>query len=58
MRREYKERRLYFNNDCDKCGKIFQSFKRSRVKGGLCRNCRRIQADPNQPTLFIEQQNI
>lgn len=52
MTRQYKERRLYFSEECEKCGKPYQSFKRSRVKHGLCRKCRRNQPDPNQQTLF------
>lgn len=38
--RIYKERRLYFASSCEQCGKRFQSFKRAKIKGGLCRNCR------------------
>jgi len=41
VKRVFVERRLYFAT-CDGCGKInYQSFKRSVVKKGLCRNCRR-----------------
>ena len=53
--RVYKERRLYFSEKCENCGKGFQSFKRSKVKGGLCRKCRKNQPDPNQQPLFTGQ---
>lgn len=50
MKRTYKERRLYFSQGCECCGKRFQSFKRARIKNGLCRKCRRI--NPDQTSLF------
>ncbi len=50
--REYIERRLYFSGRCEKCGNGFQSFKRSRIKHGLCRKCRKNWVDPNQTSLF------
>lgn len=55
MSRQYKERRLYFSDNCEKCGNPFQSFKRAKIKHGLCRKCRRNQPDPNQQGLFTEQ---
>lgn len=50
MKRIYKERRLYFSQACERCGKRYQSFKRKRIKEGLCRKCRRI--NPDQTSLF------
>lgn len=52
-RREYKERRLYYSETCAKCGKPFKSFKRSRIKGGVCKrySCRYSVPD-NQTPLF------
>lgn len=52
MKRIYKERRLYFSQACDRCGRRYQSFKRKRIKEGLCRKCRRI--NPDQTSLFDE----
>ena len=51
-KRIYKERRIYFSANCEKCGNSFQSFKRSKVKHGLCRNCRKVEVDKNQVSLF------
>lgn len=51
-KRVYKERRLYFAENCEKCGNQFQSFKRSKIKHGLCRKCRKNEVNPNQVTLF------
>ena len=50
--RQYTERRLYFADKCSKCGKGFQSFKRSRIKHELCRKCRKNAPNPNQTELF------
>lgn len=50
--RQYTERRLYFADKCSKCGKGFQSFKRSRIKHELCRKCRKNAPNPNQVSLF------
>lgn len=52
MKRSYKERRLYFSQGCERCGRRFQSFKRARIKNGLCRKCRKI--NPDQASLFDE----
>jgi protein-arginine kinase activator protein McsA len=49
---KYKERRIYFAGSCGKCGKSFQSFKRSRIKKGLCSSCRSHFVDPNQASLL------
>lgn len=51
-KRVYKERRLYFSENCGNCGKPYQSFKRSKIKHGLCRKCRKSAVDPNQAPLF------
>ena len=52
--RKYTERRLYFFT-CDKCGRInAQSFKRRKVKTGLCRPCRKHEVDKNQLSLIKE----
>lgn len=60
MSRQYVERRLYFNGNCTLCGQPFQSFKRSRIKAGVCRRKKcRTQPDPNQAPLFtMEDQKI
>lgn len=50
--RIYKERRLYFASSCETCGKRFQSFKRAKIKHGLCRKCRSHKVDPQQGNLF------
>lgn len=50
-KRNYVERRLYYSETCIKCGKPFKSFKRSRVKGGVCRrqSCRYSVSENQQP---------
>jgi hypothetical protein len=50
MKRIYKERRLYFSQGCERCGRRYQSFKRKRIKQGLCRKCRKVNTD--QTSLF------
>ena len=50
--RIYKERRIYFSGNCTKCGKPFQSFKRSRIKHGFCRNCRKNSVSKDQVSIF------
>ena len=44
----YKERRLYYGDSCSQCGHKFISFKRSKIKKGLCRKCRKNPVDPGQ----------
>ena len=54
MKREYKERRLYFYT-CEVCHTPNRcSFKRSRVKGGVCKKCRSIEVNKDQGRLFPE----
>lgn len=55
MKRIYKERRLYFSETCVKCGKPFKSFKRARVKNGVCkRKTCRYSVPDNQTRLFSD----
>lgn len=51
-KRQYKERRIYFAGECTGCGNSFQSFKRSRIKTGLCRACRKSAVPKGQDSLF------
>lgn len=55
MKRSYKERRLYFSQGCERCGRRFQSFKRAKIKNGLCRKCRKV--NPDQKSLFNDMVN-
>lgn len=48
----YKERHIYFGSKCSGCGGKFQSFKRSRIKTGLCKKCRRNKPVKGQTNLF------
>lgn len=48
----YKERRIYFAEECIKCGNSFQSFKRAKIKRGLCRKCRKAAVPENQLPLL------
>lgn len=57
-KKQYKERRIYFSQKCEKCGKPYQSFKKSKIKKGLCRKCIKNKQDPNQQPLFIYTTNI
>lgn len=57
-KRVYKERRIYFSANCEKCGHPFQSFKRSKVKHGLCRTCRAKVINPDQVELFPDNKPI
>lgn len=50
--RIYKERRLYFASSCEGCGNRYQSFKRAKIKHGLCRKCRSKRVEPGQDGLF------
>mgnify|MGYP001562951328 CR=1 FL=1 len=55
-KRKYIERRLYYSETCTKCGKPFKSFKRSRIKGGVCkRKTCRYGAPDNQVRMFVDE---
>lgn len=52
MKRQYKERHVYYFK-CEKCGtQNRQSLKRARAKNGVCRSCKFKQVNPNQIPLF------
>ena len=57
-KRQYKERRLYFSGECAGCGHSFQSFKRSKIKAGLCRKCLRLQPPKGQDSLFVDADGL
>lgn len=52
MKKQYKERRIYFSKNCEICGRPFQSFKRSKIKTGLCSKHRKFKVDENQMDMF------
>lgn len=51
-KKQYKERRIYFAVQCTNCEHPFQSFKRSRIKAGLCKKCRKLVPPKGQDSLF------
>jgi hypothetical protein len=51
-KKQYKERRIYFAGQCTNCEHPFQSFKRSRIKAGLCKKCRKLVPPKGQDSLF------
>jgi hypothetical protein len=48
----YVERRLYYAGHCSKCNNPYKSFHRSRIKGGLCRKCRKGAVPKDQMALL------
>jgi NAD-dependent SIR2 family protein deacetylase len=59
MKKQYKERRIYFHQSCTNCGSKYQSFKRRRIKAGLCRKCRSgVLVTENQIILFDEIKEV
>lgn len=52
-KKQYKERRIYFAGQCTNCEHPFQSFKRSRIKAGLCKKCRKLIPPKGQDSLFM-----
>jgi transcriptional regulator NrdR family protein len=54
--KQYKERHVYFGV-CDNCTHKYCSFKRTRIKNGLCRKCRKTKVNKDQIGLFPSHTN-